>query len=233
MANALKLFIAGMLSVTAAASWFVPMGAAAAQNGIVSYKAGFSYQPINAAVRARMEGKSYRENSDIALEELCYVRVLYCGFDGKTKAGELIVNREIARDTVEIFYDLYQRKYPIEEISLIDKYDADDDRSMRANNTSAFNYRTISGSGSLSRHALGMAIDINPRINPCVRAEGGALIQPENGSVYAERDPRKCTGQYRDLMIQKDDAICRLFQEHGFAWGGDWKALKDYQHFEK
>ena len=230
MGSALKLVIAGILSVTAAASWFAPVSAAPAQGETVYYKAGFSYGPVDASVRSRIEGKSYRKNSNIALDELRYVRVLYCGFDGETKAGELIVNREIAEDIVEIFYDLYQHPYPIQEISLIDKYDADDERSMRANNTSAFNYRPISGSSTLSKHAYGMAIDINPRINPYVR---GAEIQPENGSAYTQRDPRKCEGKYREQMIQKGDYVYRLFREHGFTWGGDWKDLKDYQHFEK
>ena len=132
MGSALKLVIAGILSVTAAASWFAPVSAAPAQGETVYYKAGFSYGPVDDSVRSRIEGKSYRKNSNIALDELRYVRVLYCGFDGETKAGELIVNQEIAEDIVEIFYDLYQHPYPIQEISLIDKYDADDERSMRA-----------------------------------------------------------------------------------------------------
>lgn len=101
---------------------------------------------------------------------------------------------------------------------------------MRANNTSAFNYRSISGSSTLSKHAYGMAIDLNPRINPYVK---GTVIQPENGSAYTQRDPRKCEGKYREQMIQKGDYVYRLFRDHGFTWGGDWASLKDYQHFEK
>ena len=230
MGSALKILAAGVIAVTAATSWLVPVSAVPTETGAVYYKEGFSYRPIGTDVRARITGKSYRENSDISLDELRYVRVLYCGFDGETKVGELIVNREIAEDTVEIFYDLYQHQYPIQEISLIDKYGADDERSMQANNTSAFNYRPVSGSSTLSRHAYGMAIDINPRINPYVK---GTVIQPESGSAYTQRNPEKCRGKYREKMIQRGDYVYRLFREHGFTWGGDWVSLKDYQHFDK
>lgn len=33
--------------------------------------------------------------------------------------------------------------------------------------------------------------------------------------------------------IDHDDLCYKLFMEHGFEWGGDWKHSKDYQHFEK
>lgn len=38
---------------------------------------------------------------------------------------------------------------------------ANDNKSMSANNTSAFNYRVISGTKKLSNHSYGLAIDIN------------------------------------------------------------------------
>lgn len=196
----------------------------------VVYQDGFSYHRITSAVKKRVQGKSYKKNKHINLDQLRYVRVKHYDFDGNVKAGELIVNRKIARDIVEIFYELYQNEYPLEEVSLIDKYDADDGRSMKANNTSAFNYRKIAGTKTLSRHAYGMAIDINPRINPYVV---GNFIDPKNGSVYAQRDVKKCRGAYKKWMIHKNDFIYRLFIEHGFEWGGDWKRIKDYQHFEK
>jgi len=33
--------------------------------------------------------------------------------------------------------------------------------------------------------------------------------------------------------IAEDAPCCREFLRHGFTWGGHWKSLKDYQHFEK
>ncbi len=194
------------------------------------YQEGFSYCEITPFIASRIEGKSYRENPDISLADLRYVRIKYIDFEGNEKDGELIVNRRIARDTVEIFYQLYRHKYPLQEVSLIDDYGASDDRSMEANNTAAFNYRKITGSTSLSRHAYGMAIDINPLINPYVK---GKAVLPAGGNVYAQRSAEKCTGKYASFMIQRGDFIYKLFMEHGFTWGGDWRSVKDYQHFEK
>ena len=112
---------------------------------------------------------------------------------------------------------------------LPDVYDADDERQMRANNTSCFCYRNVSGSKNLSKHARGLAIDINPLQNPCVklRRNGTIQIQPAAGRKYALR---KLKFPYK---IEKGDLCYRLFIEHGFSWGGNWRSTKDYQHFEK
>lgn len=196
------------------------------------YRDGFYYHGITKNLKKRMEGKSYQENSYISYGDLRYVRVKHYNYAGKVKTGELIVNKKIAKDMVEIFYQLYRKKYPIQKMVLIDEYKGNDIASMKANNTSAFNYRVIEGSSSLSNHAYGMAIDINPKINPYV-SKGGRNISPNNGRVYAIRNIKKCKGKYKGNMIQKGDFIYRLFKKHGFKWGGDWNSIKDYQHFEK
>jgi hypothetical protein len=161
-------------------------------------------------------------------EELVYLHVLYYDFDGQTQEGELICNRGIVQDLVEIFAGLYQAKYPIEKIRLIDVYDGDDASSMADDNSSCFNYRTIVGTDNLSMHAYGLAVDINPLYNPYITGDGGdTIIWPEAASAYADRSldfPYK---------IDHDDLCYRLFTEHGFTWGGDWSGNKDYQHFEK
>ena len=184
---------------------------------------------ISNEVQRRILGCSYQENETISLGELRYLRVLYLGFDGETHVGELIVNQSIAKDILEIMSELYRQSYPIERMVLVDAYGADDESSMSDNNTSAFNYREVAGTSTLSKHALGLAIDINPRYNPYVKqGEGGELlVSPANGAEYADRSrefPHK---------IAKGDICLRLFQEHGFSWGGDWNYSKDYQHFEK
>lgn len=194
-----------------------------------TYKKGFSCQTIPSSVKKRMMGKSYKKNKNISLSDLRYVKVMHYGYDGKIKQGEMVVNKKIAKKTVKIFYELYQRKYPIQKMKLIDNYGANDNKSMRANNTSAFNYRKISGSSNLSRHARGMAIDINPRINPWVK---GKEVSPSNGKVYRQRNVKKCKGKYRKNMIHKNDAVYKVFKKYGFTWGGEWKSYKDYQHFE-
>lgn len=196
--------------------------------GMTLYADGFSYEPINNEVKERIYGLSYKEDCTVPYEELRYVRVRYIDFDGLMQEGELICNKAIAQDLVEIFYELYQASYPIEKIRLIDEYNADDDLSCLDNNTSCFNYRVVGGSTNLSKHALGLAIDINPFYNPYVTYPNGVeRISPPGSEPYADRSldfPYK---------IDESDLCYQLFAAHGFTWGGHWKTLKDYQHFQK
>lgn len=188
----------------------------------------FYYEEITDEVKKRIAGKSYGEKCDVPYEELRYVRVLYWGFDDETHDGELIVNKYIAKDIVEIFEELYEQKYPIERMVLVDEYDADDNVSMAADNTSAFNYRKVDGTDHLSLHSYGLAIDINPRYNPYVRGSGeNTVITPENGIKYANRS-LDCS-----YYINAGDICYKTFIDHGFTWGGEWKTQKDYQHFQK
>lgn len=183
---------------------------------------------ISPEIKTRISGISYEENNNISLSELRYVRVLYYGFDGETHIGELIVNQKIELDMLEIMKELYEHQYPIEKMVLIDEYNGEDEQSMADNNTSSFNYRSINGSSKLSKHSLGLAIDINPRYNPCIRGNGDSLtVEPVNGSAYADR------AQEFPHKITEQDLCYQLFLEHGFIWGGSWNSLKDYQHFEK
>ena len=149
--------------------------------------------------------------------------------NGVTHEGTIVCNKNIAGDLRDIFAELYRAKYPIERIRPISEYDDDDERSMQANNTSCYCYRPIEGSNKLSNHARGLAIDINPLYNPCVRRkkDGTLLVQPATGKPYVDRSR---TFKYK---ITKQDLCYRLFTQHGFTWGGSWRSLKDYQHFEK
>ncbi len=194
------------------------------------YKKSFTFQKLPARIKKKITGVSYRKNRYISYDDLRYVRVRYYNFSGKVKSGELIVNKKIAKKTVKIFYELYRIKYPIQRMKLVDVYGADDEASMRANNTSAFNFRTVAGTNRLSKHALGLAIDINPRINPYINSKG--VLAPKNGKVYRIRDKEKCRGKYARHMIQKNSKITKIFKKYGFTWGGDWKYSKDYQHFQ-
>ena len=189
----------------------------------------FSVTSISDSLFARMQGKSYPEGCTVPRSDLRHVRVLHVDAQGKVHKGELVCNKAIAQDLVDIFRQLYQARYPIEKIRLIDDYEADDEQSMSDNNTSSFCYRTVSGTKKLSKHALGMAVDINTRYNPWVRkgTDGRQLVSPSNGLPYADR--RK---QY-PYKIVKGDLLYRLFIQHGFHWGGNWRTMKDYQHFEK
>lgn len=191
---------------------------------------GFFYHPLTPEIINRITGNSFHANDVINYDDLRYVQVRHYDFNGEVQTGELIVNQAIADDVTNIFHELYLEQYPIEKMVLIDNYGGDDDLSMADNNTSAFNFRVISGTSSLSNHAYGMAIDINPRINPWVTSWG---VFPANGVEYAQRNPESCSGEHCDLMIQSGDVIYRIFAKYGFTWGGSWSDSKDYQHFEK
>lgn len=191
----------------------------------------FAAEEIDAALRSRIAGKSYKAGCTVPLSELRYLKVLHYDLQGRIRLGELICNRAIAGELLDIFRTLYRARYPIERMVLVDDYDADDLRSMEADNTSCFNFRRIEGSTSLSKHSLGMAIDINPLYNPYVRQrdDGSWHIEPLPGEAYAfDRENREDI----PYKIDRQDLACRLFIAAGFEWGGDWTTRKDYQHFE-
>ncbi len=176
----------------------------------------FYAKEIDDVIFSRIKGKSYKDNCTVPLSELRYLHVLHVGFDGETHEGEIICNVSIADDLLDIFKKLYDAKYQIEKIKLVDEYNADDESSMRDNNSSCFNFRFISHTTKVSKHGRGVAIDINTY-----------FIEPATAGDYIDRTkdfPHK---------IDENDLCYKLFTEHGFEWGGHWKSLKDYQHFEK
>ncbi len=184
--------------------------------------------PIDSCLFGRIQGKSYKEDCTMPLEQLTYLRVLHCTQEGETKIGELICNVVIAGDLLNIFKTLYEAHYPIEKMVLIDNYDASDDASMADNNSSAFNFRFVSGTKKLSNHSWGLAVDINPLYNPYVRTRNGrTLVDPKQGAHYTDRSVE------HPYMIKENDLCHREFLRHGFEWGGTWTRSKDYQHFEK
>lgn len=187
----------------------------------------FYIKPIPDDIFEKMQGKSYKENCTVPREELRYLHILHVGFDNNTHEGELIVNKRIAEDVLDIFKELYKAGYQIEKVRLIDEYNALDELSMRDNNSSAFNFRYISYSTTLSKHAMGLAVDINTLYNPYIKQVDGRLnIEPANAVNYVDRNrqfPHK---------IDHQDLCYKLFTKYGFEWGGDWEDSKDYQHFE-
>lgn len=196
----------------------------------------FVPQPIPSQVLERITGGSLPADTTLMPpSELRYIELFHYGPDGVERRGEIIVNRRIAEKTARIFKRLHDMKYPIESIRLIDDFNADDEESMRANNSSAFCYRRVKGSKKLSKHSLGLAIDINPLYNPCIRLKrnsrgdsiGVKRVEPSVANPYIDRRkefPMKITGPNDPLVI--------LFRSEGFKWGGAWKSVKDYQHFE-
>ena len=191
----------------------------------IDFDSMFTIDTISDSTLNRMIGKSYPEGCEVAIDDLRYLIIPHYDGKGYIQIGELVCNKEVADDFIYLFRELFKHKYPIEQMRLIDNYDGDDTKSMEANNTSAFNYRVISGTDKLSRHAYGMAIDINPLYNPCVRDSN---VSPAAGERFADR-----TKQHK-YMLTNDDLVYKiLHDELGFSWGGDWENCKDYQHYEK
>lgn len=186
---------------------------------------GFYWNPIPESIVKVMWGKSWNEQAPVPLKDLAYLRVRHWNPKGELVTGELVYHKKLAREILEIFCDLYQIKYPIAKMVLIDHYDADDERSMEDNNSSAFCSRAITGKpGTFSNHSYGGTIDINPLWNPYIK---GDVVLPKGGVSYLDRT------QNLPGIIVEGDACYRAFMSRGYSWGGHWETLKDYQHFEK
>lgn len=171
-----------------------------------------------------MTGVSHHDGCPIALDALRKVTVRHHGLDGATHKGELIVHESVAEGLLEIFRKLYAAEFPIASMRPVREFGGSDDASMKANNTSAYNCRKKTGGSSWSKHSYGRAVDLNPLINPYVR---GKTVLPKEGRAYLPPDP-SVPG-----TIVGDGAVVKAFRAAGWSWGGNWRRLKDYQHFEK
>lgn len=183
----------------------------------VSGREGFAVREIPDEVFLRMkQGGSYPQGCPVKRSQLRYLTLRHWNMQGEEKTGELVCNAQIADDLLAIFEELYDAHYPIHSVRLIDDFGADDEASMAANNTSSFCYRKVAGTKTLSRHARGMAIDINPKDNPMVKPKrkGGPIPKVAH-------------------TITESDVCYKAFRKRGFTWGGQWRSMKDYQHFQR
>ena len=177
---------------------------------------------IDPAPADRMEF-SWRVGCPVGTGDLRLLTLTHRGFDGAIHMGELVVHEDHALAVVGVFKMLFEAGFPIQRMKLVDEYQGDDDASMEANNTSAFNCRLATGSDDTwSQHAYGWAIDINPVQNPYVN---GGTVLPPSGAAYLDR------ADVRQGMVVEGDAVVAAFASIGWEWGGNWVSLKDYQHF--
>lgn len=184
--------------------------------------AGAVVQPVTAADL----GASWHPGCPVEPAQLRRVRLSHRGFDGQPHDGELVVHQDLVPAVIDIFEQLLRVGYPIERMQNVDQYPgADDELSMEDNNTSAFNCRTIPGTGRWAQHAYGRAIDLNPRLNPCLYSSGN--VEPHNAATYLDR------GRTDAGLLHRGDPAVRAFTDRGWQWGGDWTTPIDYQHFER
>ena len=170
---------------------------------------------------------SHGPGCPVPLKDLRYLRISYVGFDEQVHLGEMVIHEDHADAVTDVFEQLYDARWPIQRMRLVDDYRGDDNRSMAANNTSGYNCRRVAGSDSWSAHAYGAAIDINPVQNPYVN---GTSVAPPAGRRFATID-RSATAHAPAGAIRAGDVVVRAFARIGWEWGGDWSTSKDYQHF--
>ncbi|MBQ0060110.1 MAG: M15 family metallopeptidase, partial [Lachnospiraceae bacterium] len=210
---------------------------------------------VGDAVYNRINGKSYVSNPHISLSSLRYLKVHHYNYEGEIQVGEIIVNSAIADRTLSIFKSFFLARYQICQMRLIDDFwvpgrdgNVADDNSIDHNNTSSFNYRVVAGQTQLSRHALGLAIDINPLENPYVTYDGAGnphvphditaefVSYDKNGDPTFKSNPSINYIHWRSSsvphVIMNNDYCDQVFKMSGFAWGGDWIVPKDFQHYE-
>lgn len=185
----------------------------------------FRVDPVPAPLLARIRKTTWHPGCPVAPEDLRQLTLSYRDFENRTRTGILIVNRDLADEVVRLFQSLYRHGFQIERMTPIEDYGGNDDESMAANNTSAFNCRDATGKpGVFSNHSWGRAIDINPLTNPYVK---GARVLPPAGRKYLDR-----TKSFPGSIL-KDGFVVREFEKAGWTWGGRWPDRQDYQHFEK
>jgi D-alanyl-D-alanine carboxypeptidase len=177
-----------------------------------------------------MQGVSWHANLPCPKREaLRVVQIPFVNFDGELKSGPLIVDATLADEVLKIFSEIAANAtYRIERVALIDAYGGDDFKSIEANNTSAFNCRLTTGAKTMSAHAKGRAIDVNPLINPYVDKTGTSHKKSLGFVTKQQRAKSDAAG-----MIKADGLVVKTFKKYGWKWGGEWNSIKDYQHFSK
>lgn len=170
------------------------------------------FMSLDAAVRGL-------EFPDQIRETLELVTVDYHSFDDLLHRGQIVIHRDLAEDVEGLFGSFIDIGFPVFLVVPIVAFGWNDDESMAANNSSAFNYRLIKGTDRLSNHSFGTALDLNPRQNPYYARDG--KVYPE-GARYDLSVPGTVTPE-----------VVALFKQRGWTWGGDWRIPVDYQHFER
>ena len=168
-----------------------------------------------------MTGVSWHPGCPVTLSSLRVLRVRYWGFLAAHQ-GELIVNASAAASLTQAFRLLFEARFPIRQMQVVDDFGGDDGRSMLADNTSAFNCWLVPGTSVWAQHAYGLAVDINPFENLEIQ-DGKA--DPPAAAAWVDRS------RSSPAMISEADAAWRAYRAIGWTWGGDWRSLKDYMYF--
>jgi len=185
---------------------------------------GFQARVTDPAPPSVIGRSTWQAGCPVAADDLSWLRLTYWGFDGARHSGEMLVNRSVSDDVVEVFGQLYAARFPVESMAITRQRDLDAPPTGDGNVTGAFACRPVRGGSQYSQHAYGLAVDLDPFQNPYTN---GDVVLPELASAYLDRD------WVRPGMITPDGPAVRAFASIGWGWGGSWSSLKDYQHFSQ
>jgi hypothetical protein len=202
------------------------VAAAVAAPSATAFSAGApAFRGTISVIREPLRQKliSWHPGCPVGLDDLRLLTVSHWGFDRKAHTGKLVVHEDVAEEVVSAMRALYDERFPIRRMRLVDAYGASDFASIEADNTSAFNCRYVDGTNRWSEHAYGRAIDVNPIENPYVTS--GGQVSHDASRTYVDRS------RYRRGMAVPGGVLVGAFQSIGWGWGGSWSGAKDYQHF--
>ena len=190
-----------------------------------NFRPVFQSSAVTAELQGKMQSSTWHGGCPVPMAGLRELKVSYWNFGGQPMTGTLVVHEDVAAELAGVFRELFRHGFVIERMEPVENFGGSDDRSMEVNNTSAFNCRDVTGQpGKFSNHSWGRAVDINPLTNPYVKGE---IVLPPQGRAFLDR-LRAYPG-----AILAGSFIVKLFESHGWTWGGSWQDRKDYQHFEK
>jgi hypothetical protein len=154
------------------------------------------------------------------IDQLELIVVRYYSVDGKLHQGQILTNKRMAEKIKSMFEIMLKVRFPVAHAIPVVKYNWDDEQSMEDNNTYSFCYRNA----GFSKHAKGLAIDINPFFNP-VRWKGGYTYRKDKpvGAVYDPNVPG---------TFSVDSKMVHQFKELGLRWGHSFSMKYDDHHFE-
>ena len=189
----------------------------------------WNVQTLNPLLQQKMINSTWKPNCPVPLKNLRLIQVKHYDFKKKQQLGQLIAHKDIAQELLTIFKQLYQKKILIHKIKPLHHYKGDDRKSMIDNITSIFNCRqNTMNPKKFSVHSYGKAIDINPFQNPLVYKRKKTIkIKPKEAKHFVNRT-KKTIG-----MIHRNSTIWNIFTSNNWQWGGTWRRVQDYQHFQK
>jgi hypothetical protein len=180
-----------------------------------------SVEALTPDQREKMNGRSWHDGCPVPLDDLVSIHLNYVGFDDAVHDGVLVVHRRLAKETVEIFGELFAARFPIERMQPYEDFPIAE--SEASNDTVGFYCRPAEDNPkTFSSHTYGISVDLNPMTNPYHDLRTGWSPAGANG----DRN-RSSLG-----LLNAQSEVVKIFMRHGWIWGGLLDP-PDYMHFGK